>query len=239
MISLPLFLSEEHPCSYLDKHTSQSAFVHPDLPLSSTIYTELLAQGFRRSGEHVYQPHCPQCSSCIAVRVPVNDFQPSRIQKRCLHKNQSIKTRVKAANFEPQHFELYQRYQKLRHPDSEMLETSPEQYMDFLNSSWCTTLFVEFSINRELAAIAIVDQLENALSAVYTFFDPRFSSNSLGVYAVLWQIQQAKKQQRQWLYLGYWIGDCRKMSYKTQYRPIQLFRDGQWHQFNKHQEIII
>jgi leucyl-tRNA---protein transferase len=239
MISLPLLLSEELPCSYLDNHHAQSAFVHPDFPLSASIYTELLAQGFRRSGDHVYRPHCQQCTSCIAARVPVYDFQPARNQKRCLHKNQLITAHIKPANFEPQHFELYMRYQKHKHPDSEMVETSPEQYLDFLSCSWCTTQFVEFSINDELAAVAIVDQLDNALSAVYTFFDPKFSSYSLGVYSVLWQINHAKLQQLQWLYLGYWIKDCRKMSYKTQYRPIQLLTDNHWHQFNKDQDILI
>jgi arginine-tRNA-protein transferase len=97
-----------------------------------------------------------------------------------------------------------------------------------LGSSWCDTVFVEFSIQGTLAGVAIVDQLPNALSAVYTFFDPQFSSYSLGTYAVLWQIAQAQLQRREFVYLGFWINACQKMAYKSNYRPLQQRVDGQW-----------
>jgi arginine-tRNA-protein transferase len=48
------------------------------------------------------------------------------------------------------------------------------------------------------------------------------------VYAVLWQIEQAKLQQREFLYLGFWIQACQKMAYKSNYQPLQIFRDKQW-----------
>jgi len=113
-----------------------------------------------------------------------------------------------------------------------MAHSSPDEYIRFLGSSWCDTLFIEFSIADELAAVAIVDRLDNALSAVYTFFDPKFSSHSLGVYAVLWQIQYAQEQGLEWLYLGFWIADCQKMNYKDQYQPLQGFIDQAWDYLN-------
>jgi len=109
-----------------------------------------------------------------------------------------------------------------------MAHSSPDDYINFLAGSWCNTQFMEFSIADELAAVAIVDRLDNALSAVYTFFDPRFSSHSLGVYAVLWQINHAQEQGLEWLYLGFWIADCQKMNYKDQYHPLQGFIDLEW-----------
>ena len=109
-----------------------------------------------------------------------------------------------------------------------MAQSTQKEYIGFLGSDWCDTLFVEFVIADTLAAVAVVDQLSNAFSAVYTFFDPKFSHYSLGSYAILWQIQQAQQRQLDWLYLGFWIEDCRKMSYKTQYRPIQGYIDNQW-----------
>jgi arginine-tRNA-protein transferase len=118
-----------------------------------------------------------------------------------------------------------------------MANASPEDYMDFLSSSWCETRFVEFTVNTELAAIAVVDHLNNALSAVYTFFDPKFSHLSPGRYAILWQIDYAQQLGVEWLYLGYWIGQCQKMSYKNQYRPVQAFIDKQWLQFEKDQSM--
>lgn len=228
MISIPLILIPPHACSYLDDQQSQSVFVHPTYPLTTSIYTQLIAQGFRRSGDEVYAPHCPNCAACIPARLAVHDFKPDRSQQRCWRKNSQTTAIIKPAVFEQAHYELYLRYQQIRHTGGNMAESSPDDYIDFLSSSWGNTVFVEFSINNELAGVAIVDQLDNALSAVYTFFDPKFSSYSLGVYAVLWQIDYAKRQHKNFLYLGFWIQACQKMAYKSHYQPLQLFRNKQW-----------
>ena len=228
MISIPLLLSEKHPCSYIDDEEAQPGFVHPLFEMTTGIYSELIAQGFRRSGDGVYSPHCSQCSACIPVRLKATEFIPSRSQKRCLQKNSNTQVIIKSAEFEQAHFDMYLRYQAARHRDGSMFQSSEEDYVRFLKGSWCDTHFVEFSINGELAAIAVVDQLNNALSAVYTFFEPKFSSYSLGVYAVLWQIEQAKQANKEFLYLGFWIKQCKKMSYKSDYQPLQILRDKQW-----------
>ena len=228
MISIPLFLTEEHPCSYLDSHSASSTFVHPSFNLSTAVYSQLIAQGFRRSGDYVYAPHCSHCSECIAVRLPVAQFKPKRHQKRCLAKNADTQTVIKPAHFESAHYDLYMRYQKSRHSDGSMAHSSPEEYMDFLGSNWCDTLFVEFLTEGKLIAVAVVDRLINALSAVYTFFDPDYSALSPGVYAVLWQIEWARQLKLDWLYLGYWIRDCHKMNYKTDYQPLQMLVNQEW-----------
>lgn len=228
MISIPLFLTQEYDCSYLEGEQAQSAFVHPAFQLTTPIYSQLIEQGFRRSGDQVYVPQCLRCAACIPARLAVSEFKASRNQKRCLKKNDQTRSIVKPPVFEQQHYDLYRRYQKMRHGDGPMAHSSPDEYLNFLGSSWCDTRFVEFSINGGLAALAVVDHLDNALSAVYTFFEPEFSSYSLGVYAVLWQIEQAKRQQREFLYLGFWIKNCKKMSYKSEYQPLQFFIHNCW-----------
>jgi arginine-tRNA-protein transferase len=228
MISIPLFLTQEHPCGYLEGEQAQSVFVHPSCPITTAIYAQLIEQGFRRSGDEIYAPHCPHCSACIPTRLPVEKFKPSRSQKRCLNRNIDTQVIVKPAVFEQAHYEMYLRYQAIRHNDGSMANASPDDYLGFLGSSWCDTRFVEFSINNELAGVAVIDQFEQAWSAVYTFFEPKFSSYSLGVYAVLWQIEQAFQQQKEFLYLGFWIKACKKMAYKSDYHPIQLLIDKQW-----------
>ncbi len=228
MISIPLFVTEQLPCSYLDKRNSQSAFVHPSFSLNTAIYSQLIEQGFRRSGNEVYTPHCPTCSECIATRLIVNSFTPNRNQKRCIKKNQQTTVIIKPAKFEQAHYDMYIRYQKHKHKDGDMADSSKDDYINFLASNWCNTLFVEFSINKELAAVAIVDLLDNALSAVYTFFEPRFSQYSLGTYAVLWQQNHAKELELEYVYMGFWIENCRKMSYKIQFQPMQGFIANEW-----------
>jgi arginine-tRNA-protein transferase len=228
MISIPLFLDSTHPCSYLEKRNAQFAYVHPEFDLSSDIYSILIDQGFRRSGNYIYQPKCVNCNACIATKLTVQDFNPSRQQRRVVKKNSDIQVNIKSTDFDKQHFELYQRYLSNRHADGVMDNSSKEDYLAFFGSHWCNTYFVEFIIAGELAAVTVIDHLDNAFSAVYTFFDPKFSARSLGVYAVLWQIDYAKSLQLENLYLGYWIADCKKMSYKTKYQPLQGLIEQQW-----------
>ena len=228
MISIPLFLSKPHPCSYLDDIAAQSAFVHPAYPITTEIYGQLLEQGFRRSGDDVYIPQCGECNACVPARIEVKHFRPKRKQKRCLNKNRDTQAVIKPAIYDPAHYAMYLRYQNTRHNAGSMANASPDDYVNFLGSSWCNTCFVEFSIDGELAAIAVVDQFANAWSAVYTFFEPKFADYSLGVYAVLWQIEQARLQRKEYLYLGFWIKDCQKMAYKMDYQPLQLLQNRVW-----------
>lgn len=232
MISITLVSSPPHLCNYLDEQRSQTVFVYPTDQLNTSIYSQLIKQGFRRSGDDVYVPHCPHCNACIPARLAVKEFKPNRSQQRCWKKNSQTKAVVKPAIFEQAHYDLYLRYQRTRHRGGEMAESSREDYFNFLSSAWCDTVFVEFSINDQLVGVAVVDQLDNALSAVYTFFDPDFSDYGLGVFAVLWQIDYARQLQKEFVYLGFWIKACQKMSYKSNYQPLQILRDQQWQDYD-------
>jgi arginine-tRNA-protein transferase len=127
-----------------------------------------------------------------------------------------------------EHFQLFQRYQRARHAEGGMADAGREAFMDFLGCAWSDTRFVEFRLGDDLLAVAVVDRLLGGLSAVYTFFDPRQSARGLGVFAVLWQVEEARRLGLDWLYLGYWIRDCRKMAYKSRYRPLEAWVDGVW-----------
>ncbi len=231
MISIPLVFSQPYPCSYLENEIARPVFVHPAFGMTIEHYSELIQQGFRRSGDEVYAPRCWNCSACIPVRLLVSNFVPNRSQKRCLKKNKHTQVEVKSPEFSQEQYHTYLRYQKARHVDGSMANSSADEYMGFLSSSWCDTVLVEFSVDGKIAAIAVVDRLENALSAVYTFFDPDFNEYGLGVYAVLWQIDWAKHLQKEYLYLGFWIKDCKKMSYKNKYQPLQVFLNHQWQSY--------
>lgn len=228
MISVPLWLTAEHDCSYLNGKLAQSAVVHPDLAMDTLLYSRLIEQGFRRSGDQVYKPYCHDCQACVPSRIAVAAFQANRKQRRCARRNQHTQVVIKTAEFNERHFDLYRRYQISRHDKTPDADISREDYLHFLGSSWCETWFVEFLIEGRLAAVAVVDVLEHALSAVYTFFDPDFDDYSPGVFAVLWQIEEAKRRKLEFVYLGFWIADCRKMRYKIQYRPLQGLTAGQW-----------
>ena len=228
---LALYLSAPHACSYLSEHQSQSLFVDPDAPMSMPLYNHLLRQGFRRSGRHVYTPHCEHCKQCVSVRIPVAEFTPKRNHRRVLKDNADVELIERPAAFDPEHFTLYRRYTQARHEDGEMAKASSAEYMRFLCSDWCETRFLELRMRDSLLAVAVTDVTDDGLSAVYTFFDPQMQAQSPGTLAIMRQIELARVRRRQYLYLGYWIQDSRKMAYKGRFRPLELWLDGVWRRF--------
>ena len=223
-----LYLSMPHPCSYLAGRMSTILFVDPQRILNQGEYGMYVRHGFRRSGDLVYRPHCQGCSACVPVRVPVRAFAPSRGQRRAWNRNSDIAVVPKPARFDPAHFDLYQRYQAGRHPESGMNDADPQKYTAFLTSRQVEAVFFELRAGSRLLGVAVADVLPDGLSAVYTFYEPDCPQRGLGVYAVLWEIGEAARRGLDYLYLGYWIAEGPKMSYKINYQPLEALQDGHW-----------
>ena len=49
-----------------------------------------------------------------------------------------------------------------------------------------------------------------------------------GRTGLMGQVAEATRRNLPALYLGYWIRDCRKMSYKSEYRPLELYINRRW-----------
>lgn len=225
---LGFFTTPPHDCGYLADRQAVTLFVDPRMRPDVATYTLLSEHGFRRSGGHIYRPKCPSCEACVPIRVPVADFQPRRAQRRNLRANADLTLQPRTATFDPDHFALYERYIAARHTGGGMENPDPDTYLDFLTANWATTTFYEIRREQQLLAVAVVDELDDGLSAVYTFFDPAESQRGLGRFAILQEIELARARGLQWLYLGYWIGECRKMAYKTEFMPHQYYLRGAW-----------
>lgn len=224
-----LFATPPHLCNYLPSRQATTVFLDPAVVKNVALYDTLSQYGFRRSGNLLYRPQCDGCEACIPVRVPVQQFAPRRSQRRVWQKNSDLQVVAKPCQFKVEHFKLYGRYLAARHSTGSIKDRpTPHSYMESLSSYWSKTGFYEFRLAQRLVAVAVVDHLKGGLSAVYTFFEPELEWRSLGVYAVLWEIEEAKRLQRDWLYLGYWIQECQKMSYKIEYQPIEIFYQGKW-----------
>ena len=225
---LRLYATPGHPCSYLAGREARTVFVDPGYPKSTALYTELSRFGFRRSGAHIYRQECARCNECIPIRIPVARFRPRRIHRRVRAANRDLTCRIRPARFEPEHFALYRRYISARHAGGGMDDPTPGQYRDFLTSAWSDTLFFEYSLGGAVLAVSVVDRLSDALSCVYSFFDPAHGRRSLGTYAILHAIESAHREALDWLYLGYFIADCPKMRYKADYHPHERYIGGRW-----------
>jgi arginine-tRNA-protein transferase len=202
--------------------------------IHADIYNELLNAGFRRSGLYTYRPYCDTCKACIATRILVNQFTPTRSQRRAGKKHSGIQAFVLNLGYQEEHYQLYQRYQNERHAGGDMDHDDQDQYMQFLLQSRVNSRIVEFRDGPHdphpgrLRMVSMIDLLEQGISSVYTFYDTSDSSASFGSYSILWQIEQARILNLPYLYLGYYIRESEKMSYKAKYQPMEGLIDDHW-----------
>lgn len=233
-----LYLTPEHSCGYFSERSAQTVFLDPLARPDEDLFAHLMALGFRRSGNHIYRPHCRGCRACVPVRVRARNFRPSRSQRRCWKRNaDAVSVTLKPARFDPDHHALYLSYTATRHANGGMADADETRFMEFITTHWCRSHFVEFRHRGRLMAVAITDEMPDALSAVYTFFDPALSAISPGVFAILWQIQEVRRRGLSHLYLGYWIRDNKKMLYKEHYRPIEVWNGHDWKSYGPGEEL--
>lgn len=221
-----LWESIPHPCTYLpDRQATMRAFMVETMP--PAMYHDFMDANFRRSGKLIYQPSCAGCRECRSIRVPVDRFKMNKSQRRCWRRNQDLSLAVGPPQLTDEKFSLYDRYQRDWHKRS---DNSPDDLAEFLYESPVDTVEFEYrDPNHRLLAIGICDVCRRSISSVYFYFDPEASDRSLGTFGVLCEIAHATKKQIPYLYLGYWVRNCRAMHYKFAFKPNEILgADGVW-----------
>lgn len=205
----------------------------PSRSLSATELDERLAEGDRRHGPFLYRPSCDECKECEAIRLPVSDIRSRRAHRRVLKKGDRVfRVELGPPTVDDARLALYAKHKRERDLVTGTVGTLDRRGYESFLVDRCTPAFeMRYWDGDHLAAVAIVDRGEVALSAVYCLWDPDYSDVSLGTYSVLKQIELCRRLGMRHLYLGLYIADNRHMSYKDRYRPHERLVDGHWQRF--------
>ena len=219
----------EFSCPYVRGRTARFSGFDCDRPLPEGLYDSLMQVNFRRNGSVVYRPDCRGCSDCRMIRIPVAGLPaepvPAAVPEE---KSGSIVTFEPALPTDEKHA-LYERYLEARHsfglPDDDAMDGSRDEFESFLYTSCVTTEDMVFRDRAgKLLAVSVVDREPRSLSAVYCYFDPDESARrSLGIFNILTLVEEARRRDLDYVYLGYWLGDSRKMNYKAAFQPSEVW----------------
>ena len=217
------------PCPYIPGRVERKVVTDLATPDAMKLYDNLSRAGFRRSHSLAYRPACPGCTACVPVRIRVEDFDWSRSFRRITNRNADLTTRDMAGHATMEQYRLFTRYQRSRHSGGEMSSMSFRDFRAMIEDSPIDTRIIEFrDPEGSLVAVMLADRQMHAMSAVYSLFDPELDKRSLGTYMVLWLIKQAEDIELPHVYLGYWIEESPKMSYKTRFRPLEGLTPDGW-----------
>lgn len=223
------FTTAPLPCPYIAGRLERKIVTELNGPDAEVLHEALSRAGFRRSHSIAYTPACPGCNACIPVRIIADQFIPDRSMRRITKANQDLIARKVPARATAEQYRLFSRYQESRHAGGDMALMGFYDYRSMVEDSPIDTFLIEYRRpDNTLTAVCLADRMSDGLSAVYSFFEPDLANRSLGTYVVTWLVEDAVSQGLPYVYLGYWIAESRKMSYKSRYAPLEAFGPNGW-----------
>lgn len=229
------FATAPLPCPYLESRLERRVVTELVGRDAAALHDALTHAGFRRSHAIVYAPACTGCDACVPLRIVARDFRPTRTQKRVGRRNRAFEVREQPPIATAEQFDLFVRYQNRRHADGDMANMDYDDFRALIEDTPVETAMVEVRDgDGVLAAAVLADRIEDGLSAVYSFYDPARETDSLGTFMILWLVERARALRLPYVYLGFWIADCRKMSYKSNFSPVEARGKDGWAPMRMH-----
>lgn len=224
---------ENTPCPYLADQEARLPMRLPARTLRPAELSQRLAAGDRRQGLVLYRPSCPACRACEAIRIDTGCFELSKSLRRTLRRgDRALQVKIGPSELSDRRVELYNLHKSKRELLGDGDPIDRGGYQAFLVDTCTETFELRYLVDELLIGVAVVDRAEDALSAVYTYFDPDFECYSVGTYSILKQIQLCQEWGLRYLYLGLYVHDCRHMAYKTRFLPHERLIEGRWREFS-------
>ena len=227
-MSIPGFLLPEtiEDCPYLSGRAYTTENFIAD-KLTESDMESLLACGYRHFGAYFYRPICRLCHQCVPLRIPLSGFSFSKSGRRVLARGAKFVTALERPQPSSEAFELYRKH-KRRFKDS-----YAERDLEFEFQAFFHPFPFSFQLSvhdaSRLVAVSHLDVTENALSAIYCYYDDSYTRESLGTYAISKEIEIGRERGASFLYLGYYVAENRHMRYKGHFHPSQvLVQEGEW-----------
>jgi leucyl-tRNA---protein transferase len=233
------YLTAPSPCPYLSGREERKVFTHLVGERATELNNLLTHGGFRRSQSIAYRPACERCRACVSVRVLVEQFQPTRSQRRVRDRNADLVGEMRVATPTSEQYSVFRAYLDSRHRDGGMADMTVLDYAMMVEDSHVETRLIEYRLrgpdsgingrsNGDLLAVALTDVLGDGLSMVYSFFESNEASRSLGTFMILDHIARARRMGLPYVYLGYWVEGSRKMHYKGRFLPQERLTAEGW-----------
>ena len=213
-------------CSYLENKEQTTHYkIIQDCTLSEC--ESLIQRGWRRFGHMFFRPVCGDCSSCESFKIDVKNYAFSKSKRRILRKNVDTKILIQRPQVSSEHLELFEKYH-LHMKDKRGWKhegISPRHYYaSFVHGYGDFGYEILYYINDKLVGVDLIDILPNGISSIYFYYDPDYSQNSLGTYSMLQQIEIAKENNLEWIYMGYYVKGCQSLEYKSLYTPYLVLQ---------------
>ena len=212
--------------------------------LSVDTYEDLSLRGWFRRGSvplshyrYIHHPDCGDYETRTNVRLfdPLKSSTYKRVLKRA--KKAGVTVETVRPQMDNESYELYNRYQQSKH--GKPLKAADGYCNHIVDTPLVArtlhgipygTVHQLYRMDGCLIGVGVLDVLPHCLISVYMFYDVDrrdVAKLSLGVYAVLQEIEYANELNRQGADIGYYMlgGFCplnRKVSYKANYHPVQF-----------------
>jgi arginine-tRNA-protein transferase len=219
-------IENPHECAYLPTERA-SLEVSVMLDVSASELESLLERGWRRFGPAYFRPGCAACAECVSLRVVATRFAPNKSQRRAARACAALRRVVSAPRVDSERLALYAKWHAGRERDrgwEPNPQTRDRYALEFAFPHECARecAFYDDAAGGRLVGVGLFDQTPNALSAAFFFYDPAYARMSLGTVNVLSLVADAAKSGRDHVYLGFRVGGCPSLRYKSTFRPHEL-----------------